>query len=51
VIGKLQVGAIDAVKFPNHSQKICLSTKQVSNNDSYALAQSGPAKMFSGKHA
>src|SRR4029453_8483577 len=27
MIGKLQVGAIDAVKFPNHSQEICLSPK------------------------
>src|SRR5262249_49367161 len=32
VISKLQVGAIDAVKFPNHSQKIRLSTNQVSHN-------------------
>jgi hypothetical protein len=49
--GKLQVGPIDAVKFPNHSQKICLSTKQLSHNDSCALPQSLPAQMFTGEHA
>ena len=51
VIGKLQVGAIDAVKFPNHSEEICLSTKQMSHNDSCALPQTLPAKMFAGEHA
>src|SRR4029077_20604123 len=51
VIGKLQVGAIDAVKFPDHSQKICLSTKQVSHNDSCALPQRRPARLFAGEHA
>src|SRR4029450_6560926 len=51
VIGKLQVGAIDAVEFPNHSQKICLSTKQVSHNDSCALPQPLPSQMFAGEHA
>src|SRR4029453_14433712 len=51
VISKLQVGAIDAVKFPNHSQKICLPTKQVSHNDSRALPQPLPAQMFAGEHA
>src|SRR5262249_35254222 len=51
VIGKLQVGAIDAVKFPDHSQEICLSTKQVSHNDSCALAHRRPAQMFEGQDA
>src|SRR5215831_15639208 len=51
VIGKLQVGAIDTVKFPNHSQEICLSTKQVSHNDSCALPQRRPAQMFAGEDA
>src|SRR4029077_1527458 len=51
MVGKLQVGAIDAVKFPNHSQKICLSTKQVSHNDPCALPQSRPAQMFAREHA
>ena len=46
VIGKLQVRAINAVKFPNHSHEICLSTKQVSHNDSCALPQRRPAQMF-----
>ena len=50
VIGKLQVGAINAVKFPNHSQEICLSTKQVSHNDSCALPQSLPAQVFAGEY-
>src|SRR5215472_6532355 len=50
VIGKLQVGAIHAVKFPNHSQEICLSTKQVSDNDSRALPQSLPAQVFAGEY-
>ena len=50
VIGKLQVGAIDAVKFPDHSQEICLSTKQVSHNDSCALPQPLPAQMFTREH-
>src|SRR5215208_1106247 len=51
VIGKLQVGAIDAVKVPDHSEEICLSTQQVSRNDSCALPQTLPAQMFAGKHA
>src|SRR5262249_22972142 len=51
MISKLQVGAIDAVKFPNHSQEICLSTKQMSHNDSCALPQALPAQMFAGEHA
>ena len=51
VIGKLQVGAINAVKFPDHSEEICLSAKQVSHNDSCALPQPLPAQMFAGEHA
>jgi hypothetical protein len=51
VIGKLQVGAIDTVKLPNHSKEICLSTKQVSHNDSGTLPQRRPAQMFVGEHA
>ena len=51
VIGKLQVGAIDTVKFPNHPKEICLSTKQVSHNDSCALPQPLPDQMFAGEHA
>src|SRR5262245_26433636 len=51
MIGKLQVGPIDAVKFPDHSQEICLSTKQVSHNDSCALADRRPAQMFAGQDA
>src|SRR5206468_6393733 len=51
VIGKLQVGAIDTVKFPNHPKEICLSTKQVSHNDSSALPQPLPSQMFAGEHA
>src|SRR5262249_39119313 len=51
MIGKLQIGAIDAVKFPDHSQEICLSTKQLSHNDSRALSQRCPAQMFEGEHA
>src|SRR4029450_6412603 len=51
VIGKLQVRAINAVKFPNHSQEICLSTKQVSDNNSRALPQPLPAEMFAGENA
>ena len=50
VIGKLQVRAIDAVEFPDHSKEICLSTKQVSHNDSCALPQRRPAQMFLGEH-
>src|SRR5437660_12200138 len=46
MIGELQVGAIDAVKLPNHSQEIGLSAKQVPHNDSRALSQPLPAKMF-----
>src|SRR5216110_1421574 len=51
VIGELQVGAIDTVKFPDHSQEIRLPPKQVSHNDCCALAQPRPAKMFSREHA
>jgi len=51
MIGKLQIRAIDAVKFPNHSQKICLSTKQVSNDYSRALPHRRPTQMFPGEHA
>ena len=51
MIGELQVGAIDAVKLPNHSQKVCLPTKQVPHNDSCALAHCRPAKMFAREDA
>src|SRR5262245_62531018 len=51
VIGKLEVGAIDAIKFPNHSQEICLSAKQVTHNDSRALSYRRPAQMFAGEYA
>src|SRR5690349_14544761 len=51
VIGELQIGAIDAVKFPNHSQEICLPAKQSSHDDSRALAQPRPAKMLPGEDA
>src|SRR6516162_7685166 len=50
VIGKLQVRAINAVKFPNHSHEICLSTKQVSHNDSCALPQRFPSQVFAGEY-
>ena len=49
MIRQLQVRSIDAVKFPHHSQKICLSTKQLSHDDSCALAHSCPAQMFKGE--
>ena len=35
----------------DHSKEICLSTKQVSHNDSCALPQRRPAQMFVGEHA
>src|SRR5262245_6818586 len=49
MIGQLQVGPIDTVKFPNHSQEICLSTKQLSDDDSGALPQRRPSQMFEGE--
>src|SRR5215467_2623258 len=51
VIGQLQLGMINAVNLPKHSEEIGLPANQASHNDSRALAQRGPAKVFAGEHA
>src|SRR5213079_3576689 len=51
VIGELELRTIHVVELPQHPDEIGLSAKQFPDDNSRALAQRRPAKVFTGEHA
>src|SRR5690242_334547 len=51
VIGQLEFRVIYAIELPKHSNKISLSAKQLTGDDTCAVPQRLPAEMLPGKHA